>query len=132
MKAFYFARESRTLRYGDERPVIVGETHTVDCKPKVCEIGLHGSIRPLDALKYAPGTILYLVDIDGDLDIGTDKIAGTQRKYIAEFDARPLLIRFACDCALDNIKLIKPYTDKYDLIVDFLKNPTARAAYAAA
>lgn len=45
------------------------------------------------------------------------------------------IVRFACDCALINIELIKPYTDKYDLIVGFLKNPTddtARDAYAAA
>lgn len=34
------------------------------------------------------------------------------------------IIKFACDCALLNIELIKPYTDKYDLIVEFLNNPT--------
>jgi len=44
---------------------------------------------------------------------------------------REKLVRFACDVALINIEKIKPYTDKYDLIVEFLKNPTA-AAYAAA
>jgi len=42
------------------------------------------------------------------------------------------LVRFACDVALINIEKIKPYTDKYDLIVEFLKNPTADAADAAA
>lgn len=43
------------------------------------------------------------------------------------------IVRFACDCALINIELIKPYTDKYDLIIEFLKNPTrADAARAAA
>ena len=36
---------------------------------------------------------------------------------------RARIIRLACDCALINIELIKPYTNKYDLIVDFLKNP---------
>ena len=42
------------------------------------------------------------------------------------------IVRFACDCALLNIELIKPYTDKYDLIVEFLKNPNAAiTAYAA-
>ena len=44
---------------------------------------------------------------------------------------REKLVRFACDVALINIEKIKPYTDKYDLIVEFLKNPTA-AAYATA
>lgn len=41
------------------------------------------------------------------------------------------IVRFACDCALINIELIKPYTDKYDMIVEFLHDPTAYAAYAA-
>lgn len=43
------------------------------------------------------------------------------------------IVRFACDCALINIEKIKPYTDKYELIVDFLNNPTSAddaAAYA--
>jgi len=45
------------------------------------------------------------------------------------------IVRFACDCALINIELIKPYTDKYDFIVEFLRDPSAdaaRSAYAAA
>lgn len=32
------------------------------------------------------------------------------------------IFRFTKDCALINIELIKSYTDKYDLIVDFLKS----------
>lgn len=46
------------------------------------------------------------------------------------------IVRFACDVALINIDLIKPYTDEFDLIIDFLNNPTddaaARTAYATA
>ena len=34
------------------------------------------------------------------------------------------LLRFACDLALINIEKIKLYTEKYDLIVEFLMNPT--------
>jgi len=34
------------------------------------------------------------------------------------------LVRFACDLALINIDKIKLYTDRYDLIVEFLMNPT--------
>jgi hypothetical protein len=40
--------------------------------------------------------------------------------------------KFACWCALENIELIKPYTDKYDLIVDYLNNPDADSAYNVA
>ena len=49
------------------------------------------------------------------------------------------IVRFACDCALLNIELIRPYTNDFNLIQDFLNNPSqnaaraaARAAYAAA
>lgn len=47
------------------------------------------------------------------------------------------IVRFACDCALINIELIKPYTDKYDLIARWLQIPNnnytvARAACRAA
>ena len=44
------------------------------------------------------------------------------------------IVRFACDCALINIDLIKPYTDQINLISQFLRDPTsdAAAAYAAA
>ena len=42
------------------------------------------------------------------------------------------IVRFACDCALISIELIKPYTDRYDEIVSFLENPAARAAARAA
>lgn len=45
------------------------------------------------------------------------------------------IVRFACDCALINIGLIRPYTKDFNLIVDFLRTPNAaraaaRAAYA--
>jgi len=45
------------------------------------------------------------------------------------FDGNWVLRKFARDQALINIKLIKPYTDKYDLIVRFLV--TGKDAHAA-
>lgn len=132
MRAFYFAAPHRRLRYGDNRPIVVGETHTVDCVPKPCERGLHASIRPLDALRYAPGSVLYLVDLSGTVVAGVDKHVATERTYLAEFDASELLVRFACDCALEVVEQIKPYAANYDQIVAFLREPTARAAVRAA
>ena len=40
------------------------------------------------------------------------------------------IVRFACDCALLNIEKIKPYTDKYEIIVKFLSNPTGAGVVA--
>ena len=41
------------------------------------------------------------------------------------------IVQFACDCALINIEVIKPYTDDYDLVVEFLRNPATRTHTAA-
>ena len=42
------------------------------------------------------------------------------------------IVRFACDCALLNIELIRPYTNDFNLIQDFLNNPSQNAAARAA
>ena len=42
------------------------------------------------------------------------------------------IVRFACDCALLNIELIRPYTNDFNLIQDFLNNPSQNAAGRAA
>jgi hypothetical protein len=134
MQAFYFSTEQKRLRYGDDRPIIVGEAHEVSCKPICCKQGLHASTDILDALMYAPSSILYLVDISGDVDERTDKIAGKRREYLAEFDAEELLKEFARKQALINIHKIKPYCSvkEFDLITRYLSTGDADAAYSAA
>ena len=81
--AWYFAEESRKLRYDDGREIVVGVTHRVRGKPGLCGRGLHGSVRLLDALRYAPGPVVYRVELSGNMDVGGYKIAATCRKYIA-------------------------------------------------
>jgi len=122
MKAFYFNTEERKLRYGDNRRISVGTTHSVECTPKCCSQGLHASKRLFDALMYAPGSILYLVAVSGDVDENWDKISGKSRKYLAEFAAEDLLGEFARKQALINIEKIKPYCmDRdYGLILKWL------------
>src|SRR3990172_8584973 len=122
MKAWYFARANNRLAYGDNRAIILGKSHTIKDTPKLCNVGLHGSVKLLDALYYANSSLLYLVDITGKLDIGTDKICGKQRKYIAHIDATDILRAFARKQALINVELIKPYTtaENYSLILDYL------------
>ena len=43
------------------------------------------------------------------------------------------IVEFACDCALINVELIKPYCkeEDYDLIIEFLSNPALDAFDAA-
>lgn len=137
IRCFYLAREDRKLGYGDNRLVRKGIVHSVDAKPKCCEIGLHGSRTVFDALKYAKSSKLYLVDIWGDVDEQKNKLCGTHREYIAYFNAEKVFRKFARVQALINIEKIKPYCSEadYELILKWLKtgskNLQARARSAA-
>ena len=136
MKAFYFSKQDKKLRYNDGRKIVVGETHTVDCTPEVCKIGLHASVKLLDALRNAPGSILYLVEMGGYIDKGPGKISATKRTYLAEFDAKEVLREYARVQASYNIHLVEPYCteEQYETIIHFLKtgnNSADAAAYAA-
>ena len=120
MIGLYFARKERKLRYGDNRTIRIGRTHKVKPPIKLCERGLHASKRPMDALEYAPGPILYLVELSGEIIHGDDKSVATERVYLFGFDATKLLHEFARKQILINIEKIKPYTDRYDLIIEYL------------
>ena len=120
MKAWYFSNKGCTLGYGDNRPIAKGVIHTVDTKPVVCESGLHGSVRLIDALRYAPGPYCWQVDITGSLDKQGDKLCGANREYLAGFDATEVLRKFARQQALINIDKIKTYTEEYDVIYKYL------------
>ena len=95
----------------------------------------------MDALGYAPGPILYLVEVKDYINF-FNIVAAKHRTYLAECDATELLRKFARKQALISIEKIKPYTDKYNLIVDYLETgdenlreeaqAAAQAAQAAA
>jgi len=135
MKAWHFLRKDRCLGYGDNREVIAGETYTVDGPSELCVRGLHGSKRPLDALKYAPGPVVCRVEIGGDVVEGDDKMAGTTREVLWMYDATEVLREFVRFCALD----VVPYWDPPDVVLAWLQtgdeslcNDAYSAAYAAA
>jgi len=61
-----------------------------------------------------------------------DEITRIAKIDVKGFDSDWVLRKFARDQALANIELIKPYTDKYELIVMFLvTGKNADVAYAA-
>ena len=106
MKAWYFSDESRRLRYGDGRKIAVGVKHTVDCVPVLCKSGLHASVRAIDALEYAPGPIIWRVELGGTINHENDKCSATKRTYVAGgVDATETLRAFARACALDVVHL---------------------------
>jgi hypothetical protein len=118
MKAWYFSGEDKRLRYGDAREIVLGETHTIEGAPELCERGLHGSTKIIDALGYAPGPIVWRVELSGDMDIGSDKIAAQSRTYIdGGVNIEHILRKFARKCALDVVNL----WDAPDIVVEYLK-----------
>lgn len=61
-----------------------------------CASGLHASIHPSDALKYASGNILHLVEVRGDIQYhDPDKVVARERRIIKSIDAEKLLRDFA-------------------------------------
>ena len=74
VQGWWFAIRSDPVRlpHGDGRAVVVGETLSVEEPIVLCERGLHASVKPLDALRYAPGTIVARVELSGRVIRGDD------------------------------------------------------------
>jgi hypothetical protein len=126
MRAWHFVGD--TLR--DGRPVPedgVKLVHTSRVIP--CQEGLHASAHPMDALTYAPGNTLCLVECGGQIiEHGdpVDKIACSERTIIVRMDAEPLLREFARHCALSVVHLWEPP----QVVCDYLMGDDAARAAA--
>jgi len=98
--AYHFLAHGGRLR----KPVN-GHTHVVaglalhEDEIQLCVRGLHASIKPIDALQYAPGPCLTLVECSGKIVKDIDKIVCTDRKVIAgPVDVTDIIVRFAQWC----------------------------------
>jgi hypothetical protein len=104
MKAYHFTNGNK-LRDGRSLPAI-GEWLEHEGPLVPCAQGLHASEHPMDALKYAPGCLLHLVELGGEMvSHEMDKWCARRRKVLATIDAEPLLREFARWCALRVIHL---------------------------
>lgn len=95
---------------------------------KLCESGLHFSRQPFDALQYAPGNLLHLVEIGGKIIEPADENKGvcSRRRIIVSMDAEPLLRYFARMQALSVAHL----WDAPEIVLDFLMGDDAVRAAA--
>jgi len=125
--AYHFVGEK--LR--DGRPVPPdGETLVHKGPLVLCRSGLHASVHPFDALQYAPGATLCLVECSGEIVHGDDKLVCSRRKIVKRIDATDLLRKFARQQALSVIHL----WDAPDVVRRYLKtgDESLRAATQAA
>ena len=99
MNKRYYHFVSSTLRDGSPIPAD-GEWLSVEGTLRLCSRGLHASEHVADAVRYAPGTTLCIVELDGEIIKGSDKVCASKRKIIARFDAAALLRKDACESAL--------------------------------
>ena len=83
-----------TLRDGSPIPPD-GEWLIYSGQCKICESGLHASRNPFDALRYAPGAVLCLVEIADIVDEQDDKLLCRKRRIVARMDATELCSYFA-------------------------------------
>jgi hypothetical protein len=116
MLAWHFLYENNKMRDGRTAPDD-GVVLKFDAEPILCEQGLHASLQPFDALQYAPGPILCLVECSGKIVQGEDKIVCTERKIIARMDDTELLRYFARMQALS----VADKWDAPDVVLDYLR-----------
>ena len=106
MKYYYFSNKEKRLAYGDNRKIKLGTTHKVKGEPILCEHGLHASKRIIDALDYAPDSVLWIVELGGKVVHDDDKSVATERTYVGGgIDVTDTLRKFARMCALDVVHL---------------------------
>lgn len=123
MIAYHFTGD--TLR--DGRPVpAVGETLTHEGEIVWCKSGLYASRKPHQALGYAPGARLHMVECDRIEHEDGDKFVCRSRTIIVSIDATYLLRRFAADQALS----VAHMWDMPDVVREYLTtlDETKRAA----
>ena len=105
--AWHFVSADRKLRDGNS--VAPGYVYAVDPDElSLCQWGLHASVRPLDALRYAPGPIICRVECRGRVLHDTDKLVCSEREVLWMADATDALRGFARQCAQDVLHLWNP------------------------
>ena len=98
---------------------------------ELCVWGYHGSLRPFDALQYAPGNLLHYTEHTGTILYQEDKLCSTERTIIKSMNVEKVLQKFACKQALKVAHL----RNVPKVVLDYLntQNESLRdAAWAAA
>lgn len=131
MIAYHFC--GATLR--DGRPIPAdGEWLVHEGQVTICETGLHASSHPFDALQFAPGATLCIVECEDIVTEHVDKLVCRRRKIVKRIDATELLWKASREYA----KSVLHLWDAPQVVKDFLDTgdeslmASARAAARAA
>lgn len=107
IQAWHFLPANGRMRWGKwKNPVRAGVTYVHRGPVKICETGLHASIRAIDALEYAPGPIACIVECWDEVQQDADKLVCRRRKVLAMADCTRTLHLFACDEAERALTLV--------------------------
>ena len=132
--AYHFTNEK--LRDGSPIPKKgVWLKHKGEIQP--CASGLYASIHPFDALQFAPGNLLHLVEVRGGIQHhDKNKLVGRERRILKTINAEKLLRDFARWNAL---RVLHLWPNPPEVVVRFLKTgdeslraAAQNAAWAAA
>ena len=110
MQAYHFLKADMTSSYGTDEPWRVGETRKLTGEVGLCVRGFHSSPTPFDALGYAQGPILCLVDASRPAETDTDKQVSRRRTLVAAVDVTRQLHEAAIQIALDVLPI---YEQRY-------------------
>ena len=129
---WWFAPKNKRLTNNDNRKIKIGYTHKIAGRIIPCSHGLHLSKRPIDALSFAPGPIVYKVKGSGTIvphdNPVANKYACSKRTYISGgIDCTNVLRLFARKCSLDVIYLWKAP----DIVIEYLKTGKEKSRAAS-
>src|SRR3990172_7302602 len=82
------------MKLRDDQPLVAGLTYTHEGPLVMCKSGYHGSERILDALRYAPGSMLSRVELSGEWLRDSDKVVASRRRVLWVLDAERTLHEF--------------------------------------
>jgi len=119
--AWHFLAADRRMAHENEI-VKPGYIYTCDGDLRLCESGLHASVRAIDAICYAPGPTVCRVRCSGEIIHGDDKLVSRNREVLWMENASSVLRLIAAECVRKT-----PLADGRT-VWDLLTDPRSRAA----
>lgn len=101
MKAWHFLPNDRHLQFGSRELITVGKKLETRNEIGMYDYGFSASKNILDALSYAPGSIVCRVEIGNEIIHHPDKLVASERTVLWMYDATAVLYKFACLCIRD-------------------------------